>query len=57
MRASIVIQWRSLEFDRVLSGLQFILFVQEADHERREEKLSEDQARGLYPFDGRNLSM
>jgi hypothetical protein len=39
-----------------LSGRRFILSVQEMDLERREEKLVEDQARDLYPPDGRNLS-
>jgi hypothetical protein len=57
VRASIVRQWHSIEFDRVLRGRQFILFVQETDLERREEKLANDQAQGLYPFDGRNMSL
>jgi hypothetical protein len=57
VRASIVRQWHSLEFDRVLCRRQSILFVQETDLERREEKLANDQARGLYPFDGRNMSL
>jgi hypothetical protein len=46
---------RSLEFDRVLSGCWFSLSVQETDLERREEELADDQARGLYPSDGRDL--
>jgi hypothetical protein len=31
--------------------------VQETDHEQREEKLAEEQARGLYSFNGRDLSV
>jgi hypothetical protein len=31
--------------------------MQEADLERREEKLAEEQARDLYSFDGRDLSV
>jgi hypothetical protein len=38
-------------------GCQFILSVQEADLEWWEEKLAEEQARGLYLFDGRDLSV
>jgi hypothetical protein len=55
VRASIVGRYHSLEFDRVLSGRQFILSVQVVDLERQEEKLVEDQARGLYPPNGRSL--
>jgi hypothetical protein len=40
-----------------LSGCRFILSVQEMDLECQEEKLAEDQARGLYPPDRRNLSL
>jgi hypothetical protein len=47
---------RSLNFDRVLEGHQFFLSVQETDLERWEEKLTKEQARGLYSFDGRDLS-
>jgi hypothetical protein len=57
MRASTADCQRSLDFDRVLRGCQFILTVQGTDHERREEKLAEEQARGLYSFDGRDLSV
>jgi hypothetical protein len=46
----------SLGFDRVLEGCQFFLFMQEMNLERREERLADVQARGLYPFDGRDLS-
>jgi hypothetical protein len=31
--------------------------MQETDHEQREEKLAEEQARGLYSFNGRDLSV
>jgi hypothetical protein len=53
--ASIAYWRRSLEFNRVLSGRQFILSVQEINLERQEKELNNDQARGLYPPDGRNL--
>jgi hypothetical protein len=56
LRASTISQWRSLEFDRVLSGRQFTLSAWETDLEQWEEKLAEDQAWGLYSFDERNLS-
>jgi hypothetical protein len=36
-------------------GHRFILSVQEADLERWEEKLAGEQARCLYPFDGRDI--
>jgi hypothetical protein len=39
-----------------LEGCRFFLFVQEMNLERREERLADVQARGLYPFDGRDLS-
>jgi hypothetical protein len=45
----------SLDFDRVLCGCQFTLLVWEIDLERRKEKLAEELAWGLYPFDGRDL--
>jgi hypothetical protein len=57
MHASSTSCWRSLDFDQVLRGRQFILTVQETDLEKREEKLAEEQARGLYSFDGRDLSV
>jgi hypothetical protein len=57
VRTTTASQRRSLEFDRVLSGCQFILFMQETDLEHREEMWVEDQARGLCPPDGRNLSL
>jgi hypothetical protein len=41
-------------FDQVLRGHQFILTVLETDLERWEEKLAEEQARGLYSFDRRD---
>jgi hypothetical protein len=31
--------------------------MREMDLERQEEKLAEEQAHGLYPFDGRDLSV
>jgi hypothetical protein len=49
-------QRRSLEFHRVLSERQSDLSMQEMDLERLEGELAEDQARGLYSFDGRDLS-
>jgi hypothetical protein len=54
VHTSIASQRCSLEFNRVLSGCQFILSVQETDLECQEEKLAEDQARGLCPPDGNN---
>jgi hypothetical protein len=36
---------------------QFTLSVWETDLEQREEKLAEEQAQGLYSFDGRDLSV
>jgi hypothetical protein len=57
MRASTAGCRRSLDFDRVLRGRQFILTVQETDLEWREEKLAEEQAWGLHSFDGRDLSV
>jgi hypothetical protein len=39
-----------------LSGHWFILSVQEIDLEHREKELANDQAQGMYPPDGRNLS-
>jgi hypothetical protein len=57
LRASTVGHRRSLEFDRFLSGHQFSLSVWETDLERWEEKLAEEQAQGLYSFDGRDLSV
>jgi hypothetical protein len=47
---------RSMVFDQVLSGRQFILSVQEADLKHREEGLIADQAWGFHPSVGRNLS-
>jgi hypothetical protein len=44
VRTTTASQRRSLEFDRVLSGCQFILFMQETDLEHREEMWVEDQA-------------
>jgi hypothetical protein len=40
--ASTTSRWHSLEFDRVLSGRQFILSMQEVDLEWQEEKLAKD---------------
>jgi hypothetical protein len=57
MSASIVGCRCSLDFDQVLRGHQFILTVREMDLEWREEKLAEEQARGLYSFDRRDLSV
>jgi hypothetical protein len=57
VRAFIAGCWHSLDFDRVLEGRWFFLFVQETYLERQEERLAEEQARGLYPFDGRDLSV
>jgi hypothetical protein len=57
VRASTASRRCSLEFSRVLSGCQFILFVKEADLERQEDKLAKDKARGLNPPDGRNLQL
>jgi hypothetical protein len=53
--ASIAYWRRSLEFNRVLSGRRFSLSVQEIDLEHQEKELANDQARGMYPLDGRNL--
>jgi hypothetical protein len=53
--ASVAGRQRSLEFDQILSRHRFILFVQGMDLERREEVLADDQARGLYSPDGRDL--
>jgi hypothetical protein len=39
-----------------MSGCRFILYVQEMDLERWQEKLAKDQERGLYPISGMNLS-
>jgi hypothetical protein len=41
------------DFDQVLRGCRFLLSMQEMDLERREEKLAEEQVRGLYSFDKR----
>jgi hypothetical protein len=38
-----------------LEERQILLSLQEMDLERREEKLAEEHAHGLYPFDGRGL--
>jgi hypothetical protein len=57
VRTSTTDRQRSLVFDRVLSGHQFILSVQEAGHEWQEEKLVKDQARSLDPPDGRSLTL
>jgi hypothetical protein len=57
MRGSTTSRRHSLYFDRVLSGRQFTLSMREVDLERREVKLTEEQARGLYSFDGRDLSV
>jgi hypothetical protein len=46
---------RSVDFDRVLEGHWFFLYVQEMDLEWQEDKLIEEQAQGLYSFDGRDL--
>jgi hypothetical protein len=48
---------RSLEFDQVLSGRQFILSAQEADLKHREERLTADQVWGLHPSVRKNLSL
>jgi hypothetical protein len=48
-------RWCSLDFDRVLSGCQFILSVQEVNLEQQEEKLAEELVRDLYPLVGRDL--
>jgi flavoprotein len=45
----------SLDFSQVLEGRRFFLSMQETDLERREEKLAEEQACGLYSFNGRDL--
>jgi hypothetical protein len=42
----------SLDFDQVFRGHQLILTMQETDLEQWEEKLDEEQAWGLYSFDG-----
>jgi hypothetical protein len=55
VHASTTSRWRSLEFDWILSGCQFILSVQVVDLEGLEEKLAKDQSRGLYPPNRRNL--
>jgi hypothetical protein len=57
MCATTTSSWRSLDFDQVLRGCQFILTVWGTDLERREEKLAEEQAWGLYSFDVRNRSV
>jgi hypothetical protein len=57
MRATTASSWHSLDFDRVLRGCQFILTVWGMDLERREEKLAEEQAWGLYSFDVRDRSV
>jgi hypothetical protein len=48
---------RSLYFDWVLRGCLFIITVREMDLKRWEEKLAEEQAWGLFSFDGRYLSV
>jgi hypothetical protein len=48
--------WHSFDFDWVLEGHRFLLSLQETDLEQWEEKLAEEQARGLYSFDGGDLS-
>jgi hypothetical protein len=55
LRASTAGQQRSLDFDQILSGLQFILSVQESDLERQEEMLAVEQAQGLYSAKLENL--
>jgi hypothetical protein len=55
LHASTAGRQHSLEFDQVLSGRWFILSVQEMNVERQEEELADNQARGLYPPDRRNL--
>jgi hypothetical protein len=58
LHASTAGHQRSLDFDRVLCERQFILSVQGGGGlEQREEKLAKDQARGLYSFIERNLSV
>jgi hypothetical protein len=57
VRAFIVGYLCSLNFGQVLEGCRFFLSMQETDLEWREEKLAEKQARGLYSFDGKNLSV
>jgi hypothetical protein len=38
-----------------LEERQILLSMQEMDLERWEDKLAEEHAHGLYPFDGRDL--
>jgi hypothetical protein len=57
LHASTASRRHSLEFDWVLSGRRFVLSMQEIDPERQEEELADDQARGLYPPDGRDLPL
>jgi hypothetical protein len=57
MRTSTTSCWCSLDFDRVFRGHQFILTTWGMNLEWQEEKLAEEQAQGLYSFDGRDLSV
>jgi hypothetical protein len=57
IRASTTSCQHSLDFDRVLRGRQFILTVWEMDLKQWENRLVEEQVWGLYPFDGRDLSV
>jgi hypothetical protein len=52
LRTFIAGRWCSLEFDQVLSGRQFILPMQEANLEHREERLTMDQARASNLLSG-----
>jgi hypothetical protein len=45
----------TLEFNQILNGHRFILSVQEMEHGRQEKELVDDQVRGFYPPDGRDL--
>jgi hypothetical protein len=40
-----------------LEGRRFLLSLLGTNLERREERLTEEQAQGLYSFDGRDLSV
>jgi hypothetical protein len=57
MSASTIGCHHSLDFDWVLRGRQFILTMRGMDLKRWDDKLAEEQAHGLYSFDGSDLSM
>jgi hypothetical protein len=55
--APLVLGLNNINLNRMLEERHILLCLLEMDLEVQEAMLVEEQARGLHPFDGRDLSM